>query len=57
VKRTFETSLLNNPMRTLLVLGAGRSTQSLIDYLLAHASDEDWMLTLADQNLEWDTQN
>jgi hypothetical protein len=56
VKRTFETSLLNNPMRTLLVLGAGRSTQSLIDYLLAHASDEDWMLTLADQNLEWATQ-
>jgi saccharopine dehydrogenase-like NADP-dependent oxidoreductase len=56
VKRTFGFSLLNNPMRTLLVLGAGRSTQSLIDYLLAHASDEDWMLTLADQNLEWATQ-
>jgi len=40
-------------MRTILVLGAGRSTQSLIDYLLHHAESENWHLTLADQNLEW----
>ena len=40
-------------MRTILVLGAGRSTQSLIDYLLHHAESENWHLTLADQNLVW----
>jgi saccharopine dehydrogenase (NADP+, L-glutamate forming) len=40
-------------MRTILVLGAGRSTQSLIDYLLHHAESENWHLTLADQNLAW----
>ena len=40
-------------MRTILVLGAGRSTQSLIDYLLHHAETENWHLTLADQNLAW----
>ena len=43
-------------MRTILVLGAGRSTQSLIDYLLHHAESENWHLTLADQNLEWAVQ-
>jgi len=32
----------------LLLLGAGRSASSLISYLLRHASQENWQLTIAD---------
>ena len=34
----------------LLLLGAGRSASSLIQYLLRHAPSENWFLTVADAN-------
>ncbi|WP_239692098.1 hypothetical protein [Hymenobacter coccineus] len=34
----------------LLLLGAGRSAASLIEYLLRHAPTEGWFLTVADAN-------
>ncbi|WP_035567485.1 saccharopine dehydrogenase family protein [Hymenobacter sp. IS2118] len=34
----------------LLLLGAGRSASSLIQYLLRHAPAENWLLTVADAN-------
>jgi saccharopine dehydrogenase-like NADP-dependent oxidoreductase len=34
----------------LLLLGAGRSASSLIQYLLRHAPTENWFLTVADMN-------
>ena len=34
----------------LLLLGAGRSASSLIQYLLRHAPTENWFLTVADVN-------
>ena len=34
----------------LLLLGAGRSASSLIQYLLRHAPAENWFLTVADAN-------
>ncbi|MBF9144034.1 saccharopine dehydrogenase family protein [Hymenobacter properus] len=38
-------------MRTrLLLLGAGRSASSLIQYMLRHAPTENWFLTVADAN-------
>jgi len=39
-------------MKQLLVLGAGRSSFSLINYLLTHAQTNDWQITVADQNLD-----
>ncbi|GAA4387496.1 saccharopine dehydrogenase family protein [Hymenobacter koreensis] len=39
-------------MTRLLLLGAGRSASSLIQYLLAHLTTEDWHLTIADVNPE-----
>jgi saccharopine dehydrogenase-like NADP-dependent oxidoreductase len=38
-------------MKRILVLGSGLSTSSLIDYLLAHAAPEDWMVTVGDIDL------
>ena len=35
-------------MKRILVLGSGLSTSSLIDYLLLHADDENWMVTVGD---------
>lgn len=35
-------------MKTILVLGAGRSSSSLINYLLAHASTCDWNIIVGD---------
>lgn len=35
-------------MRSILVLGAGRSSSSLIDYLLRHAPTHNWMVMIAD---------
>lgn len=38
-------------MKKVLVIGAGRSTLSLIEYLASHAEDENWQITLADNDL------
>jgi len=38
-------------MKQILLIGAGRSTYSLVDYLKKHASTEDWQITIADQSL------
>jgi phage replication-related protein YjqB (UPF0714/DUF867 family) len=35
-------------MRNILVLGAGRSSSSLIAYLLSHAQQGQWHLTVGD---------
>jgi saccharopine dehydrogenase-like NADP-dependent oxidoreductase len=35
-------------MRTILALGAGRSSSSLIEYLLTHAKQNDWNVTVGD---------
>ncbi|WP_400191139.1 saccharopine dehydrogenase family protein [Hymenobacter sp. B81] len=37
-------------MTRILLLGAGRSASSLIQYLLGHLTAEDWQLTIADVN-------
>ncbi|GAB3825162.1 saccharopine dehydrogenase family protein [Hymenobacter jeollabukensis] len=39
-------------MTRILLLGAGRSASSLIQYLLRHLATEDWQLTIADVNPE-----
>lgn len=40
-------------MKKILVIGAGRSTYSLIKYLKQHADAERWNITIADFNLDW----
>ena len=35
-------------MQNILVIGAGRSSSALIDYLLAHSVAHDWVITVAD---------
>ncbi len=42
-------------MKNILLIGAGRSTISLIEYLLENLEKEDWSLTVADQNLAFAT--
>lgn len=37
-------------MRKILILGAGRSASSLIHYLITHASQQDWRVTVADKD-------
>jgi len=39
-------------MKKILVIGAGRSTSSLIQYLLFNAEQENWFVTIADQSKE-----
>lgn len=39
-------------MKKILVIGAGRSTSSLIQYLLFNAEKERWFVTVADQSKE-----
>ncbi|TNE31149.1 MAG: saccharopine dehydrogenase [Bacteroidetes bacterium] len=39
-------------MKNILLIGAGRSTQSLVDYLSAHAVDSDWHITICDRDLK-----
>lgn len=39
-------------MRSILVLGAGRSSAVLIDYLLQHAAQDSWHVTVGDISLE-----
>ncbi len=38
-------------MKNILIIGAGKSATSLIDYLLVHALDSNWNITIADINL------
>ena len=38
-------------MRSILVLGAGRSSSALIDYLLLQAEQHDWIVTVGDVSL------
>lgn len=37
-------------MTRILIIGAGRSSSSLIDYLLKHAKQYNWFITIADAN-------
>ncbi len=37
-------------MQHILIIGAGRSSTSLIKYLLEHASGEDWNITIAEKD-------
>jgi len=37
-------------MRSILILGAGRSASSLIQYLIDHARDQVWRITVADKD-------
>jgi saccharopine dehydrogenase-like NADP-dependent oxidoreductase len=39
-------------MRKILILGAGRSSASLIDYLLKESAKESWQVSVADASLE-----
>lgn len=39
-------------MKKILVIGAGRSTSSLIQYLLFNAENENWFVTVADRSKE-----
>ncbi len=39
-------------MKRVLVLGAGSSSPFLISYLLAHAENHDWFVTVGDRDLE-----
>ena len=39
-------------MRKILIIGAGKSSISLIDYLVEHAAAENWELTVADLTQE-----
>lgn len=39
-------------MQHILLIGAGRSTYSFIEYIKAHSESEDWFLTIADQDLK-----
>ncbi len=38
-------------MKQILILGAGQSTPSLITYLLRHAVEEDWFVTVCDKDV------
>lgn len=39
-------------MKNILVIGAGRTSSSLINYLLKKSKELDWAITVADQSLE-----
>ena len=39
-------------MKTILVIGAGRSSSSMIRYFLDNAEKEDWYIRVGDMNLE-----
>ncbi len=39
-------------MKKILILGAGKSTRALVDYLLEKAEANDWQITLGDLNLK-----
>lgn len=44
-------------MKKILIIGAGRSTSSLIQYLLFNAEKENWFITIADQSKELATKS
>lgn len=50
------TTNIFNPLKHLLVLGAGRSATHLIDYLIDNAAAENWTVTVADMDLAQATQ-
>lgn len=39
-------------MQNILIIGAGRSSTSLIDYLLEHSVKENWQITIAEKDIE-----
>ncbi|HEY0976940.1 MAG TPA: saccharopine dehydrogenase C-terminal domain-containing protein [Flavobacteriales bacterium] len=39
-------------MRKILILGAGRSASSLIQYLIQHANTQEWRITVAERDIE-----
>ncbi len=39
-------------MKNVLILGAGKSSTVLIDYMLNHAQEHDWHITVGDLNIE-----
>lgn len=39
-------------MQQILIIGAGRSCTSLIDYLLTNAPSEDWKITIAEKDVQ-----
>lgn len=39
-------------MKKILLIGAGRSTHSLVEYLAKHADQGDWHITICDQNIK-----
>lgn len=39
-------------MKHIFVIGAGRSATDLIDYLLQHAGENDWLVTVGDMSLD-----
>jgi hypothetical protein len=39
-------------MKKILIFGAGRSSSSLIKYLLDSANKEDWFVTVLDSDLK-----
>src|ERR1043165_9185384 len=39
-------------MRNILILGAGKSSIALIDYLVEHAAEQDWEITVGDISAE-----
>jgi saccharopine dehydrogenase-like NADP-dependent oxidoreductase len=39
-------------MQNILIIGAGRSSSSLIDYLLRHSTEYGWKITVADVDVE-----
>jgi len=40
-------------MKKILLIGAGRSTSSLVQYLLFNAENENWFITIADQSKDF----
>ena len=39
-------------MKNILVIGAGRSSSTMIKYFLDHAEEENWKVRVGDMNLE-----
>lgn len=39
-------------MRKILILGAGKSSISLIDYLIEHSTEQNWVIIVADHTIE-----
>lgn len=38
-------------MQNILIIGAGRSTYSLVEYLKSHAQQQDWQITIGDMDI------